>query len=177
MASVHDKLGRVRKPRVHIRYDVETEGAMVEKELPMVVGVLSDLSGNAPGKELRPLRDRRFVQIDRDNFDSVMANMTPGLSFKADNTLSDKDEELQVDLKFNSMGDFEPAAIVDQVTPLKNLMETRNKLRDLLTKVDRSEELEALLEKVLQNDGDLDKLKNELGIDGSGDGSKKESEE
>jgi len=176
MASIHDKLDRVRKPRVHIRYDVETEGAMVEKELPMVVGVMSDLSGNAPGKELRAVKDRRFVQIDRDNFDSIMASMTPGLTFKAENTMSGKDEEMQVDLKFNSMSDFEPAQIVEQVTPLKNLMETRNKLRDLLTKVDRSEELEALLEKVLKNDGDLDKLKNELGIGDDG-APKKESEE
>lgn len=167
MESVQSKLERVRKPRVHIKYEVETEGAVVEKELPFVVGVLGDLSGNNPTEPLKPMKDRRFVQIDRDNIDDVMARVTPGLAFKVDNTLKGDGTQMAVDLKFRSMEDFEPARVVEQVEPLRRLMETRNKLRDLLTKVDRSEDLEAVLEKVLQNSEDLEKLKSELGISGA----------
>src|SRR5216110_4044636 len=98
MASVHDKLERVRKPRVHISYQVETEGAAVEKELPFVVGVLGDFSGN-PTEPLKPLKDRKFIQIDRDNFNEVMANMTPGLKLKVDNKLADDGTQMAVDLK------------------------------------------------------------------------------
>jgi type VI secretion system protein ImpB len=163
--SVHKKLDRVRKPRVHITYDVETEGASVKKELPFVVGVMGDFSGN-PTEPLKPLRDRKFVQIDRDNFNDVMKRMTPGVSIKVENTLKGDGSEMAVDLKFSSMDDFNPANIVKQVEPLNKLLETRNKLRDLLTKVDRSEDLEVILEKVLQNTDDLEKLKSDLGISG-----------
>ena len=165
MESVQSKLERVRKPRVHIKYEVETEGAVVEKELPFVVGVMADLSGNNPTEKLKPLKDRRFVQIDRDNIDDVMARMTPGLALKVDNTLKGDGSQMAVELKFNSMEDFEPGKVVQQVEPLRKLLETRNKLRDLLTKVDRSDELEAVLEKALQNPDDLEKLKAELGIE------------
>ena len=143
MASIHDKLERVRKPRVHITYKVETEGALVEKELPFVVGVLGDFSGK-PTEPLKPLKDRKFIQIDRDNFNDVMARMTPGLNLKVENTLKNDGSEMAVQLKFNSMEDFEPGKIVKQVDPLNKLLETRDKLRDLLTKVDRSEDLEGL---------------------------------
>ncbi|GGY71999.1 type VI secretion system contractile sheath small subunit [Marinobacter zhanjiangensis] len=162
MDSIHDKLSRVRKPRVHITYDVETEGAMVKKELPFVVGVMGDFSGNNSDTP-KPLKDRRFIQIDRDNFDDVMRRMSPRLSLKVDNKLSDDDSQMAVDLAFNSMDDFQPAAVVSQVEPLRELMETRNKLRDLMTKVDRSEELEELLERVLNNSDDLQKLNADLG--------------
>ena len=162
MESVHDKLSRVRKPRVHITYDVETEGAMVKKELPFVVGVMGDFSGNN-NTDLKPLKDRRFIQIDRDNFDDVMRRMSPKLAMKVDNKLSDDDSEMSVELEFNGMEDFEPSAIVNQVEPLRQLMETRNRLRDLMTKVDRSEELEELLERVLNNSDDLNALNQELG--------------
>lgn len=165
MASVHDKLKRVRKPRVHISYEVETGGAMVQKELPFVAGVLGDFSGD-PTEPLKPLRDRKFIQIDRDNFNDVMARMKPGLNIKVENTLAGDGSEMAVDLAFKSMNDFEPAQVVQQVEPLKKLMETRDKLRDLLTKVDRSEDLENLLEQVLQNEGDLKKLSEELGNGG-----------
>ncbi|MCB9946272.1 MAG: type VI secretion system contractile sheath small subunit [Rhodospirillaceae bacterium] len=164
MASIHDKLSRVRKPRVHITYDVETEGAVVERELPFVVGVLGDFSGD-PTQPLKPMRDRKFIQIDRDNFNDVMARMTPGLNIKVENTLAGDGSEMAVDLKFNSMDDFEPAKVVEQVEPLRKLMETRNELRDLMSKVDRSEELEGLLEKVLQSEGDLKELSSALGVD------------
>lgn len=162
MDSIHDKLSRVRKPRVHITYDVETEGAMVKKELPFVVGVMGDFSGNNSDSP-KPLKDRRFIQIDRDNFDDVMRRMSPKLRLKVDNKLSDDDSQMAVELAFNSMDDFQPAAVVSQVEPLRELMETRNKLRDLMTKVDRSEELEELLERVLNNSDDLQKLNADLG--------------
>ena len=158
MDSIHDKLSRVRKPRVHITYDVETEGAMVKKELPFVVGVMGDFSGNNSDSP-KPLKDRRFIQIDRDNFDDVMRRMSPKLRLKVDNKLSDDDSQMAVELAFNSMDDFQPAAVVNQVEPLRELMDTRNKLRDLMTKVDRSEELEELLERVLNNSDDLQKLR------------------
>src|SRR6202046_5387491 len=105
--SIHDKLGRVRKPRVHITYQVETEGAMVEKELPFVVGVLGDFSGT-PTAPLKPLKDRKFIQIDRDNFNDVMARMTPGVTFRVENTLADDGSEMPVSLAFSSMDDFNP---------------------------------------------------------------------
>lgn len=160
--SVQQKLNRVRKPRVHITYDVETEGAEVRKELPFVVGVMGDFSGK-PYEPLKPLRDRKFTQIDRDNFDDVLQRMTPGAQFRVDNTLADDGTQISVDLKFRSMADFEPAAIVAQVEPLRKLLEARNKLRDLMTKVDRSEDLENLLEQVLQNTDQLQALASELG--------------
>jgi type VI secretion system protein ImpB len=162
--SIHKKLSRVRKPRVHISYDVETEGASVQKELPFVVGVMGDFSGD-PTEPLKPLKDRRFVQIDRDNFDDVLKSMTPGLKMKVKNVLQDDDTEFAVDLKFESMEDFEPAAVVNQVEPLKKLLETRNKLRDLSTKADRSEELEGILERVLNSKEDLSELAAAVGVE------------
>lgn len=162
MASIHDKLDQVRKPRVHIKYEVETEGAMVEKELPFVVGVLGDFSGT-PTQDLKPFSERGFVQIDKDNFDDVLERMTPGLSLQVDNTLSEEDENMRVNLAFKSMEDFEPARVVDQVPALKKLLESRNQLRDLLSKADRSEELEVLLEKMLQDNDALKELMDDLG--------------
>lgn len=164
--SIHSKLNRVRKPRVHITYDVETEGAAVKKELPFVIGVTGDFSGHNT-QDLKPLKDRRFIQIDRDNYNDILKRMNPKLDIKVDNTLSDDDSEISVSLSFKSLDDFEPAAIVNQVEPLKQLMETRNKLRDLMTKVDRSEDLENILEEVLNNTTSLDKLASELKIEGN----------
>jgi type VI secretion system protein ImpB len=171
VGSIQDKLSRVRKPRVHIIYDVETEGAVVQKELPFVVGVMGDFSGD-PTEPLKPLNDRKFIQIDRDNLDDVMAKMTPGLKMKVDNTLADDGTQMSVELAFKSMADFEPAAIVNQVEPLRKLLDVRNQLRDLLSKADRSEDLENLLEKVLTNQEQLDTLSKQLG----GSTEKKEAE-
>ncbi|WP_432455107.1 MULTISPECIES: type VI secretion system contractile sheath small subunit [unclassified Agarivorans] len=161
MDSIHGKLSRVRKPRVHITYDVETEGAAVKKELPFVVGVMGDFAGDNT-TALKPLKDRRFIQIDRDNFDDVLKRMNPKLEFKVDNKLADDDSLMSVELAFQSMKDFDPAAVVNQVEPLRKLMDTRNKLRDLMTKVDRSEDLENILEEVLNNTDSLQKLAGEL---------------
>ena len=169
-ASIHDKLSRVRKPRVHITYEVETEGARVLRELPFVMGVLGDFSGK-PTQPLKPLRDRKFIQIDRDNFDEVMARMTPGLEFRVANTLKGDGSEMAVKLRFDGLEDFDPGRVVQQVEPLKKLLETRDKLRDLLTKIDRSDELETLLERVLKSDDEIKKLSAELGAGGSETGS------
>ncbi len=160
--SIHKKLARVRKPRVHITYDVETEGAVIQKELPFVMGVMGDYTGNNPGVPTKSLKDRKFIQVDNDNLNDVMARMQPGLSFKVDNKLKNDDSSMLVELDFRSMDDFEPGNVVEQIEPLKKLLDTRNKLRDLLTKADRSEELESLLEQVLQNTDDMEKLSKEL---------------
>lgn len=161
MKSIHDRLEKVRKPRVHIKYEVETEGAQIEKELPFVVGVLGDFSGK-PTKELPSFNERKFVQIDKDNFDEVMTRMAPGLNYRVENSLTDEGGDIRVDLKFESMDDFEPARVVEQVPALKALLESRNQLRDLLTKADRSEKLEVLLEEMLQDDEALKRMMDEI---------------
>lgn len=163
--SIHDKLKRVRKPRVHITYDVETNGAEVKKDLPFVVGVMGDYSGdNAEGK--KSLKERKFVNIDRDNFNDVLGKVAPTANLKVDNTLTGDGSQLAVDLKFKSMDDFSPENLVQQVDPLRKLLEARNKLRDLMSKADRSEELEGILEEILQNTDKVTSMSKELGIEG-----------
>ena len=162
--SIHEKLKRVRRPRVHITYEVETEGAEILRELPFVVGIMGDFSGD-PTQPLRPLNERKFIQIDRDNFNEVMARMTPGLNLRVDNKLIDDGSQIAVGLKFDSLEDFEPARVAEQVPALKALIETRNKLRDLMSKVDRSEQLEGLLEQILTNENELKSLSGQLGLD------------
>ncbi|MDF2868015.1 MAG: uncharacterized protein K0S11_1485 [Gammaproteobacteria bacterium] len=163
MKSVYDKLEKVRKPRVHITYDVETEGAQVKKELPFVVGVVGEFSGNA-SKVKKPLKDRKFVTIDPDNFSNVMTRIAPAVEFKVDNTLAHDGSEMAVQLQFNSMDDFEPAKIASQVPALQKLIEMRTQLSELLSKADRSGDLEAILEQVLQNTEQLKQLSSDLGI-------------
>ncbi len=161
--SSQDKLKRVRKPRVHITYEVETEGALQKQELPFVVGVMGDFSGD-PTKKLEPLSKRKFTQIDRDNFNQVMNSLNVGLEMSVPNTMVDEDgKEMKVNLQFNSMDDFEPAAVANQIEPLRKLLATRERLRDLIAKVDRSEDLEGLLDKVLTDEDALKKLTEELG--------------
>lgn len=169
--SIHDKLKRVRKPRVHITYDLETNGAQVEKEIPFVMGVMGDYSGdNAEGK--KSLKERKFSQIDRDNFNDILGKVSPQLRMKVENTLEGDNSEVSVNLDFKSMEDFEPHKIVEQIAPLKKLMDTRNKLRDLLTKADRSEDLETLLEGILSDTAALSSLSSELGIEKTDKGDK-----
>ena len=167
MASIHKKLERVRKPRVHLIYEVETGGAAVKRELPFVVGVMGDFSGN-PSQPLKPLRDRKFVQIDRDNFNDVLASTAPELNLRVENTLAGDNTEMAVNLKFRSMDDFQPANVVNQIEPMKKLLETRNRLSDLLAKADRSTKLESLLEDALQDPEMMKKLSRELGLDVQG---------
>ncbi len=162
--SIHNKLKRVRKPRVHITYDVETNGAVAKKEIPFVMGVMGDYSGDNT-KDKKALKDRKFSQIDRDNFNDIMAKTAPKLDLKVENTLADDGSEMSVNLDFNHMEDFEPHKIVDQVEPLKKLLETRDRLRDLLSKADRSEELEDILENILNNTEALSSLSGELGVE------------
>ena len=162
--SIHDKLKRVRKPRVHITYDVETGGAEQVKELPFVMGVMGDYSGDNTENK-KSLKERKFVNIDRDNFNQVMGNVNTTVSMKVENTLAGDDSEMAVDLSFKSMDDFDPTAIVNQVEPLKQLLEARNKLRDLMSKADRSEALEGILEDILQNADKVASISTELGLD------------
>jgi len=164
--SCQKRLNDVRRPRVHITYDVETGGAPEERDLPFSVGVLSDLAGDSP-QPLRPLKERKFVQIDRDNFDEVLASIRPGVEFKVENTLQGDGSEMPVRLSFRSMEDFEPDSIVRQVEPLRKLLATREKLRALLAKVDLSEDLENILEQVLQDSDTLETFSTELGLDPS----------
>jgi len=173
MASVHEKLERVRKPRVHISYEVETEGAVVVKELPFILGVMGDFSGR-PTEPLKPLKDRKFIQIDRANFNDVLARMTPALSLRVENTLRDDGSELPVRLQFRSVEDFKPGQLVRQIEPLRKLLETRDKLRDLMTKIDRPVDLEGVLDRILQSTDELKRLSSDLG--GSSDGTPAKAE-
>ncbi|WP_439630164.1 type VI secretion system contractile sheath small subunit [Gemmata sp.] len=148
--SLQHKLDRVRRPRVQLTYDVETNGALQKVELPFVVGVLADLSGQ-PKDPLKPLKERKFVQIDRDNFDDVLAKSAPRLALKVPNKLTDENSQLAVELNFKSMDDFDPAKIAGQVGPLKELLAMRQQLTQLLSKMEGNDKLEALLADVLAN--------------------------
>jgi type VI secretion system protein ImpB len=161
--SLQKKIGRVRPPRVQITYDVETGGAIEKKELPFVAAVLADLSGD-PAAPLPAVKDRKFVEIDRDNFDQVLAKMAPRLAFKVDNKLSDDDTKIGVELKFSSLEDFEPQRLAEQVEPLRKLMELRRKLANLRSSLYGNDKLEKMLQQVLNNAGDLDKLRGEVGL-------------
>lgn len=160
--SVHDKLKRVRKPRVHITYDVETENGQELKELPFVVGVMGDFSGDSEVPK-KSFKERKFVDLKKDKFDQVMSRIEPAVKMKVENTLEKNGKEFEVNLKFRSMEDFEPERVVEQVEPLRKLMETRNQLRDLMAKADGSEQLESLLEQILGDQDKLNQLHAQLG--------------
>jgi len=159
--SVHKKLNRVRPPRVHITYDVEVGGAIEMKELPFVLGVLSDLSGK-PDEPLPSLKERKFVEIDRDNFDEVLAGMKPRLAYTVDNKLSDDDTKLAVELRFKSLEDFEPEQVVRQVEPLRKLLEERERLSDFLSFMESKDKLRDILADVSQNTDDLKALSDQI---------------
>ena len=175
MDSVYKKIDKVRKPRVQISYDLEDGGQSVKKELPFVVGVMGDYSGHSEEAKV-PIKDRKFINIDGENFNQVMTKMRPELNLKVENKLTDDGKDMAVDLKFNSLDDFEPDNIAQQVPALKKLLAIRSQLRDLLSKADRSEELEALLEQVMQDDDQLQQLSKQLGTD-DGENSKDNKEE
>ena len=161
--STQQVLSRVRPPRVQITYDVEVGGAIEKKQLPFIVGLLADLSGQ-PSERLPKVKDRKFVEIDRDNFDDVLAAAAPRLAMRVPNKLKpDADEMLNIELKFKSMDDFGPVAVVQQIEPLRKLFDARNKLRDLLTKLDGNDELDAVLREVVANTEEQAKLRSELG--------------
>jgi type VI secretion system protein ImpB len=151
--SLQNWVGRNRPPRVQITYDVEIGDAVEKKELPLVVGLLADLSGQ-PAQPLPKLKERRFVEIDRDNFDEVLGNITPRLDLSVPDTMKGEGN-LKIELNFKEFSDFHPEAIVDQVPRLAKLLEARQQLRDLLAKLDGNDELDDLLERVLLNTEDL----------------------
>lgn len=165
--STQHKLSRVRPPRVQITYDVEIGNAIVKKELPFVVGIMSELSGQ-PENPLPPLRERKYVEIDRDNFNGVLAAVGPRLAFRVDNKLTADDSQLNVELNFSHLDDFNPINVLKQVEPLRQLFEARQRLADLLTKLDGNDALEALLQQVVQNTGDLNQIKASIGENTNG---------
>lgn|SRR5215469_15523780 len=158
------KLDRVRPPRVQITYDVEIGGAIELKELPFVVGVLGDLTGN-PEQPLPKLKDRKFVEVNPDNFDSVLEGMKPHLSFAVENKLSDEPDapNLKIDLKFKKLDDFEPASVAKQIKPLKELLDLRTRLADLRGTLQGNDKLEDLLLDAVGKTEKLEKLKQEMG--------------
>ena len=164
--SIYDKKGRVRPPRVHISYDVELNGAMAMKELPFVIGVMADLSGN-PAESLPKAMDRKFTEIDRDNFDDVLQSMKPRLAFKTENTMAGDGSELSVELNFEKMADFRPESIAHQVDPLRELIATRDKLKDLLGRTEGNDRLEDMLKAIIEKDDVRGKLKDALGAGGA----------
>jgi type VI secretion system protein ImpB len=169
--STQHKLDRVRSPRVQITYDVEIGGAIEIKELPFVVGVLGDFTGQ-PEQPLPRLKDRKFVEVNPDNFDQVLEGMKPHLSYSVENKLSDEADapNLKVDLKFKSMDDFEPEKVARQVKPLAELLDLRTRLADLRGSLQGNDKLEELLLDAVGNTEKLDKLKKEMGKEGPANG-------
>jgi type VI secretion system protein ImpB len=161
--SINEKLKRVRPPRVHISYDVEVGNAIEKKELPFVMGVLGDFTGQ-PEEPLARLKDRKFVEITPDNFDDVLASMKPHLSFTVENKLTDDPEpgKLGVDLRFRSLDDFAPENIARQVKPLRELLELRAKLADLRGTLQGNEKLDEILRETASNEDKLKRLKSEM---------------
>src|SRR3954454_19005336 len=149
--STQKKLSRIRPPRVQITYDVEIGDAIQMKELPFVAGIMADLSGK-PAEALPKLKERKFVEIDRDNFNDVLASCAPRLALRVDNKLDGKDDsKLNVELNFRDIDDFGPVAVVKQIEPLRKLFDTRQKLMDLLGKLDGNDKLDALLQEIVDN--------------------------
>lgn len=162
--STQQKLSRVRSPRVQITYDVEVGNAIEMKELPFVMGVLGDLSGQ-PEKPLAALKDRKFVEINPDNFDSVLKGMAPHLKFAVDNKLSSDPNARQVavDLNFESFDDFSPAKVAEQVGPLKELLDLRTRLSNLRGSLQGNDQLDQALFDAVSKTEELNKLRTEMG--------------
>ncbi len=161
--SLQKKIGRVRPPRVQITYDVQVGDAIEKRDLPFVVGVLADLSG-MPTKPLPPIAKRKFVAIDRDNVNDVMKKIGPRLAFKVPNRLNEDDTKINVELNFESMDDFQPARIAQQVTPLRKLLELRTSLANLRASLIGNEKLDNLLQEVIQNQELLRQAGAEAGV-------------
>ena len=162
--SVNKKLERVRAPRVHIKYEVETGGAIELKELPYVMGVLGDFTGN-PAEPLAKLKERKFVEVTPDNFDDVLKSMKPHLNFTVENLLSDEPDagKIGVDLRFESLDDFSPDRIAQQVDPLRKLLELRQQLADLRGSLQGNDKLDEILQATLSDEDKLKKLQAEIG--------------
>jgi type VI secretion system protein ImpB len=173
--SLQHKISRVRPPRVHITYDVELGGAIEQKELPFVLGVLGDFSGK-PDQPLPRVKDRKFIEVDRDNFNQVLAAMKPRLALRVDNKLANDGTKVNAELRFNRIEDFEPDNVVQQIEPLRKLVEARQKLGDLMSKMDGNDKLEELLQDIIQNTGTQQQLSRELGLEGEGKGDEPKEE-
>jgi len=158
--STQHKLDRVRPPRVQITYDVEIGGAIEKKELPLVIGVLADLSGKLEAP-LPKLKERGFVEIDRDNFNDVMSSIGPRLAFSVENKLVNDGSYVNAELKFRNMDDFGPVNLINQVPALKKLYDARNRLSDLLAKLDGNDELDGALQQIVSDTDALKKIKTE----------------
>lgn len=171
--STQHKLDRVRAPRVHITYDVEVGGAIEMKELPFVAGILGDLSGK-PDEPLPRLKDRKFVEVDRDNFNAVLKGMKPRLAYRVDNKLTNDDTKLGVELRFSNLDDFEPEQVVNQVDPLRKLLDVRRQLSGLLAKADGNDRLAERLQEIVNNTDLLQRVGKEAGVPGETEGSRKE---
>ncbi len=169
--STQHKLDRVRAPRVHITYDVETGGAIEMKELPFVMGVLADLSGQ-PSEPLPKLKERKFVEVTPDNFDDVLKSMKPHLAFKVDNLLSEDPDagQLGVDLRFESLDDFSPDKVAEQVPALRKLLELRTQLSDLRGSLQGNDKLDEILQATLSSEEKLNQLRDEIGTGEGEDG-------
>jgi len=161
--SLQHKLDRVRPPRVQITYDVEIGNAIEMKELPFVMGILADLSG-MPSDPLPKVKERKFVEIDRDNINEIMASIAPRLALRVKNTLTNDDTQMSVELFFKNLEDFEPVNVVKQIPALARLYEARTHLKDLLTKLDGNDTLGELLQEIITNTEKRDAIKQELGI-------------
>ena len=155
--SVQKKLAKVRAPRVHLTYDVEVGDSIETKEIPFVVGVLGEFSGDSVLEQPR-LKDKKFVEVDLDTFDEVMSGLAPRATFRVSNNLSDKGGEFAVDLAFNRIDDFRPEAVAAQIEPLKQLVQARDRLADLRNKISANEKLEDLLDEVLKNTEQVRKM-------------------
>jgi type VI secretion system protein ImpB len=164
--SIQHKIDRVRPPRVQITYDVEVGGAIELKELPFVVGVMGDFVGK-PEEPLPAIKNRKFVEIDPDNFNQVLAGMKPRVAFSVENKLQDDGSKVGVDLTFGGIEDFEPDNIVQQVEPLRKLVEARQKLSDLRSKMDGNEKLENMLNDIISDTDKQKQLSDALGIEGT----------
>lgn len=163
MASTQHKLDRIRPPRVQITYDVEIGGALQAYELPFVMGILADLAGT-PATPLPPLKERKFIDIDRDNLNDVMASLSAQLPLRVPNVLGGSAPDLNLLLSFNSMDDFNPVNIVGQVPVLTTLYNKRVALTDLLSKLDGNDALDAELRNIVDNPDVLSQLQKELGL-------------
>jgi type VI secretion system protein ImpB len=163
--STQQKLSRVRAPRVHITYDVEVGDAIELKELPFVMGVLGDFSGQ-PEQPLPSLKDRKFVEVNPDNFDQVLDKMSPHVAFSVPNKLTDDpNAQLKVSLDFHELADFEPDRVAAKVSPLKELLDLRTKLSDLRGSLQGNDKLDEILHDVVSNTEKRQKLRTELGLD------------
>lgn len=160
--SIQHKIDRVRPPRVQITYDVEVGGAIELKELPFVIGVMGDFVGK-PEEPLPALKNRKFVEIDPDNFNQVLAGMKPRVAFTVENKMQDDGSKVGVDLKFTNIEDFEPDNVVQQIDPLRKLVEARQKLSDLRAKMDGNEKLESMLNDIIGDAGKQKELSDALG--------------